>query len=190
MIRRITTQLLFIGTFLFEIRNVCSERKNSELNSKCDLYIAESTIAGAGLGLFVGSEKKVGDVVGPGDVAIPLIDLRFHRGKKQFFSMFTDYVWKGRVMGMGQESNTDDVEAYVPGLDCVINCNLALINIAKSLPHFDPTLNRYTNPGAGAITPYFNTTSHVTADIPAGGELFKFYGAFIIDVMYLSEVCV
>lgn len=44
-------------------------------SSSCRLYLAESTIPGAGLGIFTAVEQQVGDTVGEGDICIPLIDL-------------------------------------------------------------------------------------------------------------------
>jgi hypothetical protein len=41
----------------------------------CGLYLAESTIPGAGMGIFAGHEYKVGETVGRGDVCIPFIDM-------------------------------------------------------------------------------------------------------------------
>ena len=37
-------------------------------------------------------------------------------------------------------------------------------------------LDRYTSPGAGAITPWFNRSSTARWDIEAGSELFVDYG--------------
>jgi hypothetical protein len=163
--------------------------------SKCGLYLAPSTIPGAGLGLFAGNEKHPGDIIGPGDVAIPLIDIKYHAGRKgdavgtnrtnRLFNMFEDYQWAGKFMGMKQESDDESdsdqgVTAHVPGLDAVINCHLGLLNVGKAVPMYSEGegITRYTSPGAGAITPYFNGTTYVEEYIPAGGELFKFYGTF------------
>jgi hypothetical protein len=75
------------------------------------------------------------------------------------------------------EAMTADIEALCPGLDCVINCNLALINVDKATPVYDEAgLHRARDPAAGSITPYHNGTTVVTRRIPPGGELFKFYG--------------
>lgn len=35
---------------------------------QCDLYLAPSTIPGAGLGIFSGVPKEIGDTVGNGDI--------------------------------------------------------------------------------------------------------------------------
>eukprot|EP00980_Cylindrotheca_fusiformis_P003665 scaffold818_cov136-Cylindrotheca_fusiformis.AAC.31 len=142
---------------------------------RCDLYLAESTIPNAGLGIFSAVELNPGDSVGDGDVCIPILDLNNHHSDP--FNPFTDYVWAGEVMGMKLEVESGDTEALCPGLDCAINCNLALINVAKATPVYDDGgLHRAAHAGAGAITPYHNGTTLVTRKVPAGGELFKFYG--------------
>jgi hypothetical protein len=82
-------------------------------------------------------------------------------------------------MGMHQESSNSHryVTAFAPGLDAAINCNLALINVDKEYPIYDTAgLHRSKDPGAGAITPYSNCSTSVIAHVPAGGELFKYYG--------------
>jgi hypothetical protein len=42
---------------------------------ECGLYLAESTIPGAGLGIFAGRDYRVGQDIGRGDVCIPFIDM-------------------------------------------------------------------------------------------------------------------
>ena len=42
---------------------------------ECGLYLAESTIPGAGMGIFAGREYKVGEDIGRGDICIPFIDM-------------------------------------------------------------------------------------------------------------------
>lgn len=85
----------------------------------------------------------------------------------------------GPELGMQLESSNaeEQVTAFAPGLDAAINCNLALINVDKDLPKYNTAgLHRSKDPGAGAITPYQNCSTTVSAPIPAGGELFKNYG--------------
>jgi hypothetical protein len=57
---------------------LADDDKSSSLSNPplhCDLYIAESTIPNAGLGIFTGVGKKEGDTVGNGDLCLPLIDI-------------------------------------------------------------------------------------------------------------------
>jgi hypothetical protein len=148
--------------------------KGNKEYPECGLYIAKSTIPNAGLGIFTAEAKEPNDPLGSGDVCIPNIDIKYHG---HFFDPFKDYIWSGYLMGMLRESHANNVEAYCPGLDCAINCNLALINTQKSLPSYDNSgLHRARDPGAGAFTPYHNGTTLASRHIPIGGELFKFYG--------------
>jgi hypothetical protein len=152
---------------------------------ECDLYIAESTIPNAGLGIFSAVEKRVGDMLGNGDVCFPLLELDWHNGAiledKEYFNPFEDYVWDGVTMGMGNECE-EQVTALWPGLDCAVNCNIPLENVERAFPmhpSHGSSLNqphRSKDPGAGALTTYRAGTTTVKRDIPAGGELFKFYG--------------
>lgn len=41
----------------------------------CSLYLAESTIPGAGMGIFTVEEKRKGETVSRGDLCIPFIDM-------------------------------------------------------------------------------------------------------------------
>lgn len=79
--------------------------------TECELYIAESTIPKAGLGIFSAIERKPGDIVGSGDVCLPLFDPKSHHGDP--FNPFEDYVWLGEDMGMKMEIESD-VTAFCP----------------------------------------------------------------------------
>ena len=141
---------------------------------ECGLYIAKSTIPHAGLGIFTAEAKDPNDPLGSGDVCIPNIDIKYHG---HVFDPFHHYTWSGFIMGMTRESHANEIDAYCPGLDCAINCNLALINTHQSVPLYDNSgLHRSKDPGAGAFTPYYNGATLASRHIPAGGELFKFYG--------------
>mmetsp|Transcript_6511 Transcript_6511/g.8463 ORF Transcript_6511/g.8463 Transcript_6511/m.8463 type:complete len:657 (-) Transcript_6511:71-2041(-) len=157
----------------------------SEEGSTCTLYLAESSIPGAGLGIFSAIDRKEGDIVGNGDVIIPVIDFVYHMSADYkfnpsfHFDPTTNYVWDGREFGLQYETAlvNNGVAAFAPGLDCAINCHLGLLNVDKTPPVYDTgNLHRSKDPGAGGFTPYRNSSTVVTAFIPAGGELFKSYG--------------
>lgn len=164
------------------------DRPSSSDKNECTLYMAESTIPGAGLGVFTGVDRQQDELVWPGDVMYPVVDLDYHlhalgpRMKRRVFNPLKDYVWFGPEMGMQQESSypyvaPEYVTAFCPGMDAAINCNLALLNVYKGTPKYETTgLHRSKDPGAGAFTPYHQCETIASADIPAGGELFKFYG--------------
>lgn len=79
---------------------------------ECDLYMAESTIPNAGLGIFSAVERNPGDTVGHGDICIPILDLNNYH--KNPWNPFNDYVWAGEVMGMKLEIESPDKEALCP----------------------------------------------------------------------------
>lgn len=179
--------LLLLVLLLWEQISASTDEKNDNScgmnDNSCGVYLAPSTIPNAGLGVFTTRPLQEGDTVGtPGDVCIPIIDLKWHmggRGTDDFFWPLSEYVWNGDAMGMDHESEIrNGVKGFCPGaMDCATNCNLALVNVGKSLPEYNNAgLHRKRDPGAGAITPYLNGTTIVEADIPVGGELFKHYG--------------
>jgi len=144
---------------------------------ECGLYMAQSTIPNAGLGIFTSIPIKPMDIIGKGDVCLPQVNGKLYTSGSTLNNPFEAYQWTGQSMGMSRESSTKDVEAICPGLDCVVNCNPALINTYKSSPLYDYAgLHRAQDPGAGSFTPYHNGTTYASKDIPAGGEIFKYYG--------------
>jgi hypothetical protein len=138
---------------------------------ECELYLAESTIPNAGLGIFSAIERNPGDVFGAGDVCLPLYDPKSHHddpfnpflsGTPSLFDRF-EYLFHSLL-----------TLCHSQGLGSAINCNLALVNLDKSDLRYDAGgLHRALHPGAGAITPYYNWTNEVKRKIPVGGELFK-----------------
>lgn len=155
---------------------------NEQPPLECELYLAESTIPGAGFGLFSGVAKNAGEYVGNGDKAIPLIDVYWHNGGyMEFFNPTADYVWDGSAMGMKLELfDPNDVSAFWPGIDAMVNCHYGLLNLEKAMPIYDEAgVHRSLHHGAGGISNYEASdggSSYVSRDIPAGGELFKGYG--------------
>lgn len=182
-------QTMFVWTVLWVLLAVlwqasaistCTATPTEETNDSCGVYLAPSTIPNAGLGVFTTRPLRPGDAVGtPGDVCIPIVDLKWHMGRKDFFWPLSEYVWNGDAMGMDHESERrNGIKGFCPGaMDCATNCNIALINVGKSLPEYSAAgLHRKSDPGAGAMTPYLNGTTVVEEHVPAGGELFKSYG--------------
>ncbi|GAX14185.1 hypothetical protein FisN_20Hh193 [Fistulifera solaris] len=221
MPRRILTSLLLYHIHVLLLNRVSIAESNHEttcivlengeqectasLHDECTLYMAESTIPGAGLGIFTGIPRHKDEIVWPGDVMYPVVDLQYHMRvwgshHRWLSNPLKDYVWFGPEMGMQQESSypyvaPEYVTAFCPGMDAAINCNLALLNVEKGTPNYDTTgLHRSKDPGAGAFTPYHQCETIATHDIPAGGELFKFYGDWwfesrpeVFDLIPLSE---
>jgi hypothetical protein len=79
--------------------------------ASCGLYLAQSTIPEAGLGVFTGILRNPGDIIGAGDVCIPLLDPGTHHDN--LFDPFDDFVWMGEDMGMKMEIESQ-VKAFCP----------------------------------------------------------------------------
>eukprot|EP00980_Cylindrotheca_fusiformis_P002888 scaffold674_cov126-Cylindrotheca_fusiformis.AAC.27 len=149
---------------------------------ECDMYLAESTIPNAGLGLFTTKPLSRGDFVGNGDVAILSTEVDWHNQEDdeepaEFFDMTHNYVWDGKSFGLTNEV-LGDVHVFWPGINAAVNFNPFLVNVDSSaVPDFDDAgLHRSTHPGAGAFSTYHKGIPRASRNIPAGGELFKDYG--------------
>lgn len=147
---------------------------------QCDLYLAASSIPGAGLGIFAGKEYHVGDSVGSGDIAIVVNSVSGYSNETlgNFFeNPFQDYVWNASNMGICLDEDLESVGLFWPGINAAVNCYPALINVETSYPEFDTAnVHRFRHPSAGSFSPYHKGISHAIRDIPVGGELFKEYG--------------
>jgi hypothetical protein len=59
--------------------------------SKCDIYLAPSTIPGAGMGMFAGDRNfSKGEFLADGDLIIPSFDMTWHVGHKNY-----QFLWDG-----------------------------------------------------------------------------------------------
>jgi hypothetical protein len=148
----------------------------------CGLWLAPSTLEGAGLGMYAGRPFRANEALQvTGDVVIPIVDLRYHTQLTHpgLYTQFqwNDYTWRGSDFGMHHEGLWE-VHAASPGLGAAINAFLALTNVVEHT-HVDMDANglhRSRDPGAGAFTPYHNRRTTASTDIAAGQELFADYG--------------
>jgi hypothetical protein len=65
----------------------------NEDDDTCGVYLAPSTIPGAGLGTFAGKNFKVGDEVTPGDAVVPLRDIAWNNGGDDHTNTFLWGTW-------------------------------------------------------------------------------------------------
>ncbi|KAL7554351.1 hypothetical protein ACHAWF_017807, partial [Thalassiosira exigua] len=157
-----------------------------EEDDPCRLYLAESTIPNAGLGVFAGKSYSSGELLGRvGDPTFPTIDHDWHNSppsghlsklQGNHHWPLTNYHWQARDVGCEHEA--EDVTAVVAGFGAVPNCHFRLLNVDEDVATYDAAgLSRYDSPGAGASTPWFNRTSAANQDTAAGSELFVDYGS-------------
>lgn len=125
---------------------------------KCRLVVAPSTIPNAGLGIFTTLPLRKGELIGYGDMVIPIT-----RIMSALPNPFEDYSWNGRVY-------RGDSDAFVPGLQSLMNSNLALSNAHQ----VKPATNVF--PDSADSTPYHYLQTITEHLVPEGGELFTVYG--------------
>jgi hypothetical protein len=150
------------------------EKSSSQESSTCQIFMAPSTIPGAGLGIFTAIDREVGESIGEGDVMVPITDLWYHYQSllrsdtpddeqpaiidpyhHPYLDPTNDYVWYGPELGMQHESahpfaEKEYVLGYAPGIDAAINCHLALNNVDKTVPIYNVVdLHRSRDPGVG-----------------------------------------
>jgi len=167
----------------FEILSSGTQPKISDdllPNYQCDLYLAPSSIPGAGLGIFTGKEYKVDDPIDAGDVAIVVYGFSHDVATKNGESRkdpFANYVWDPLSLGLHVDEDLNGPGLFWPGINAAVNCNPALNNLKLTLPEYDVCdVHRFHHPAAGAFSPYHKGVSLAARNIPMGGELFKDYG--------------
>ena len=143
----------------------------------CRLVMAESSIAGAGWGVFSLEPLKRGQTLGGtsnGDIAIHLTDPNplAAEGMKR---LIWEYLWDGQEVGGQYEGQR--VMSFVPGIGMLANGEANLFNVLPLKPSIDnAAISRNSSPGAGAITHYHNLTWKVQRDLEKGSEIFVNYG--------------
>jgi hypothetical protein len=162
-----------------------STAATDDSSNACLLYLAESTIPNAGLGMFTGVTVEKGHLLGRvGDAAFATVDQDWHMSSAagtvskhsgDYHWPLTNYDWNAPDIGLDNEA--EDVSVTVNGFGAAPNCHFSLLNVDEHEATFDAAgLDRYSSPGAGAITPWWNRTSTATRDIAAGSELYVDYG--------------
>ena len=151
-----------------------------EDEQQCTLYLAKSTIPGAGLGIFTGSPLAKGQHILYSDLAIPIVDIDFHAGgdktKEDYHWLISDYVWRALETGHDMDYEAEDTSAFVTGLGSMPNCHFRLKNIAETHMIMDSAGITRIDPGVGSFTTYHNRSSYALSSIEAGSELFVDYG--------------
>ena len=165
-----------------------NSQKKLTTPSECGVWIAPSSIPGAGLGMFAGKDFLKGDDLygstGEGDIVIPMIDLLYHAGRSMNGAAATtflwdEYAWDGNPLDMSPEAMTE-VSVASPGFGSVANSFLDLFNVKTGTPEYDspyPLHRNKNDPGVGAFSYYHNRKSIAKQSIQAGQEFFVSYGS-------------
>jgi SET domain len=146
----------------------------------CGLWLAPSTLQGAGLGMYAGRDfTQHEDMQATGDLVIPIVDIAKHTEQRfaKYSFLWDEYTWNAEHLLMHWEGHSE-VNAASPGFGSAANCFLPLVNVEEqSLLSVDTAgLHRSRDPGVGGFTPYHNRRSTAKASIMSGQELFVSYG--------------
>jgi hypothetical protein len=142
----------------------------------CRIYMAPSTIPGAGFGLFAGIPYQKGNLVTPGDGVVPIYDMEFHNGLSSSLFLWDEYVWSGSTFSAMSEYDRT-IEAASFGIGALPNCFFPLLNVEDADDYRRDYANlEVTSPGIGAFSPWYDRKSYAIQNIVAGSELFVNYG--------------
>ena len=131
------------------------------------------------MGVFTSVKLEKGEVIDDGDVIIPLIDLEYYQEYEDTFNPFLPYQWESTCFGMQLEAQSPhSTYAYAPGLLSLMNTHPTLNNVWRGAFEYDANVggHRSESPSSGSMTPYWNSESIASSDVPAGSELFIDYG--------------
>lgn len=195
--------LLFLSLLCPIAAVITDENKSNEEEEEegpdCGLYLAPSSIPGAGLGMYAGRSaiSKNHPVVprGGGDVIIPLIEMEWHTSygtTEERHFLWDEYTWSWSNFGGVQDEITDPTTVSVAsgGFGAAINCDMPLVNVhemeAKDFeggeghPWFtyrmDASGVSSTSPGAGASSIFHGRSFYAKKDIEPYSELYASYG--------------
>lgn len=143
---------------------------------ECGIWLAPSTINGAGLGMFAGKDFDESEEILPsGDSVVSIIDYPQHtsaNSKAHVTFLWDEYVWNAAALGLGYEGRFE-VNVASPGLGSAANSFLPIYNVDEWYPVKDSVgLHRSKDPGVGAFSLHHNRKSTAKTEILRGQELF------------------
>ncbi len=154
----------------------------------CGIFIAPSSLPGAGLGIFAGKQYKKGDMILKADgPSIPIVDPDFsQKSMETWLNLFSDYVWDDGISDPALYESNYTLEfssAAMPNSHPILN-NMDISHPAV-IP-YDETLDRDKSPGAGGISNYMGRNIISTKDIDEGKEIFLQYPDSYMDSLSLK----
>jgi len=151
----------------------------------CRYFLAESSIEGAGLGLYAGVSLKPGDFTKK-EVIVPVYDYEIQtqlRCAKDPFMCHQNSEW---LLGHYEwhpstaRANHDAAENYmaIPGMGSIPNHHSGLASAQPQIPmKSGGDLHRSRDPAAGAISLFDGMQFQITRPLQEGQEIFISYGS-------------
>ena len=143
----------------------------------CRIWLAPSTLRGAGLGMFAGTDFQPDEefLLG-GDIAVAITDIGPHNtapGQVPYGTFLWDeYTWSASGLKMDQIGYEQNIASE--GFGSAANSFLPVYNVDEWAPRITYTnaLHRSRDPGTGAYTQYHHRLSTARRFIEAGEELY------------------
>ena len=179
---------MLVVLIAFVTTSTASNSSSADTTEKCGVYLAESTIPGAGLGMFAGQRYELWDPVGPPDIVIPVNDYGLHHPELGYETIFDYYGWKLHSFRHMAVEGVEASVGFAPGAGAALNCLLPLANVIgmDNYVQMNTDLHRSKDPGAGASTPFTNRQIVAKGAIEPGHELFDWYGeAYFLEREYI-----
>eukprot|EP00934_Nitzschia_sp_Nitz4_P005813 Nitzschia sp. Nitz4//scaffold78_size91513//6535//8461//NITZ4_004913-RA/size91513-snap-gene-0.119-mRNA-1//1//CDS//3329558082//5803//frame0 len=168
--------IFILWTFLCWLQ-IGESEVSKEGQSECGVWLALSTLPGAGIGMFAGRDFKDGErFMLAGDHIIPIIDVITHLNYMPFF-LWDEYTWNPGPM-RAKSLGLDEVNVASAGFGAAANSFMDFVNADEGYPEFSIAhqLHRKKDPGAGAFTYLHSRPTTAISDIHTGQELFVSYG--------------
>jgi hypothetical protein len=162
-----------------------SNWRDLDVPETCGLYMAESAIPNAGLGMYTTRPFGTGEKLFEGDVVLQVEDFEVNQKLRHWFAgeveykedpewLPANYFWNS-VNTMGHFEALD-IESIVPGLGMLANSHMGLVNAIMRPPEMTADLHRGRDPGAGGSTAYNGIHFVSSQEIESGAEIFVAYG--------------
>jgi hypothetical protein len=153
---------------------------SEETSNDCGVYLAPSTIPGAGLGIFAGDHPIAkGEAVGMGDILIPIVDFHWHNGGKNnttYPFLWFQYTWMGdgfKYLEEGEVHSWKQISAASPGFGAATNSLQDLVNTEDDRAKMKISrAMKGRSPSIGAISPHHDRQFKATKNIAPGAEMF------------------
>jgi SET domain len=152
-------------------RGLASGRKwlHRRTGDQCTLYLAESTIPGAGLGIYTGIDHEKGGILSGPDVVHLFVDDTITEG-----NVLNEYFWSSFVSGGYYEAVR--AKSMIPGVGTLSNGFAPLLNAMPVMGASSTGTAEPTDAGRGAYSTYQDHFFAATRSIRAGEEIFLDYG--------------
>lgn len=164
----------------------CTGVNSEDKGEDCYIYLAPSSIHGAGSGVFVTRSFKKGELIMSSDYGniIPIIDPYVNPNHSKWTGLFNDYIWT-QPSGASNELKyeAEKVVDLQLGLGIFPNSHSMLHNLGFSFPKttYDYEPEESPSFGSGAYSRHKGRDFVALRDIQEGEELFLDYGDDFLD---------